>query len=609
MKPILFDDATAPVSESSPAPQGDAAASGPSQSTQARVPESEFMPGPSDDGSFLPSVEGFDDAGPSAGEGAAASADGERRQRGPHGRRRRGRADRPPRESESAVPIAADAGAPVLLAGEGDDVNALAMAEQPLAPSVLERGRRAAKQALNAQSDKLHKVLADAGIGSRRDMEELIVAGRVSVNGQPAHVGQRIMPSDQIRINGKPLNTRRPTGRPPRVLLYHKPAGEIVSQDDPQARPSVFDKLPKVSGGRWIAVGRLDFNTEGLLVLTTSGELANRLMHPRFEVEREYAVRLIGELSAEQRERLLSGVELEDGPARFSRLEDAGGQGVNHWYRAVIAEGRNREVRRIFEALGMQVSRLIRIRFGSVQLPRALSRGRFQELAPAWVEAWLHDLGIGADEARDARAASPGRKAGGAKRGKAARPGQSQGSRQPDPMASTASYFAQDGNGPRRGGKPGRSGGGNRQPDPMASTVNYIAQDGNVARRSGPRAGGGLGGGQGGTGGRAGGRRQPDPMTSTVNYIAQDPNGPRRGKPGGRTGGYAGGTSGGLPGNRLGGGKPGGKNGRSAGSRQPDPMTSTVNYIARGHGTGPRGGMGGGGAGTFRRPKGRSGPG
>jgi len=346
----------------------------------------------------------------------------------------------------------------------------------------------------------------------------------VSVNGQPAHVGQRIMPSDQVRVNGKPLMTRRQTGRPPRVLLYHKPAGEIVSQDDPQSRPSVFDKLPRVSGGRWIAVGRLDFNTEGLLVLTTSGELANRLMHPRFEVEREYAVRLLGELSQEQRERLLQGVELEDGPARFSRLEDAGGQGVNHWYRAVIAEGRNREVRRIFEALGMQVSRLIRIRYGAVQLPRALSRGRFQELAPAWVEAWLHDLGVGAGEVT-ARGAAPARKMGnGPKRGKPG--GRGTGPRQPDPMASTVSYLTQESGGPRRGkpggGKPARTGGGPRQPDPMASTVHYLAQDPNAARRGRPA---------GSKPGRPSGvPRQPDPMTSTVNYIARGHGaGPRAG--------------------------------------------------------------------------------
>jgi 23S rRNA pseudouridine2605 synthase len=635
MKSTMSDDALAPIPAISPTPQGDAALNRTAEAALARTSDSDsdLVPRPASEEpvALRDDQRGAQETG--AGDGAGAEAgpangEGERRHRGPHGRRRRGRERTAPREADGTVQTVADESLPpILLAGEGDEVNVLAMAEQPLDHAVLERGRRAAKQALNAQSDKLHKVLADAGIGSRRDMEELIVAGRVSVNGQPAHVGQRIMPSDQVRINGKPLNTRRQAGRAPRVLLYHKPAGEIVSQDDPQARPSVFDKLPKVSGGRWIAVGRLDFNTEGLLVLTTSGELANRLMHPRFEVEREYAVRLIGELSMEQRERLLTGVELEDGPARFSRLEDAGGQGINHWYRAVIAEGRNREVRRIFEALGMQVSRLIRIRFGSVQLPRALSRGRFQELAPAWVEAWLHDLGVGTEEVRNARSGPPGRKPGGPKRGKSGRPGagQGQGPRQPDPMASTASYFAQDGNAPRRGvpgGKTSRPG-GNRQPDPMASTVNYIAQDGNGPRRSGPRSGprnggfgAGPGGGQGGPSGRAGGRRQPDPMTSTVNYIAQDPNGPRRGKPGGRPGGFSGGPSGNLSGNNLGGpmggpmgSRAGAKSGRPGGSRQPDPMTSTVNYIARGHGTGPRGGGGGGaGPGGFRRPKGRSGP-
>jgi len=453
--------------------------------------------------------------GPDSESGSEAGVEtvaSERRQhRGPHGRRRRGRVERAPREA--VLGAAAAGGEPQAqvppLAGEGDEVNGLAMADQPLPQSLLERGRRAAKVAASAQSDKLHKVLADAGIGSRRDMEELIVAGRVSVNGQPAHVGQRVLPTDQVRINGKPLHTRRQPGRPPRVLLYHKPAGEIVSQDDPQGRPSVFEKLPKVSGGRWIAVGRLDFNTEGLLLLTTSGELANRLMHPRFEVEREYAVRLLGELTPEQRNQLLEGLTLEDGVARFSRLEDAGGQGANHWYRAVISEGRNREVRRMFEALGMQVSRLIRIRYGAVQLPRSLSRGRFLELAPVWVEAWLHDLGIGADEVRSR--ASTGRKPGGPKTGKPGhRPG---GMRQPDPLASTAGYFSQDPKGMSRGnrtGKPGRPGGG-RSPDPMASTVNYLAQDAYGSRRD-PQAN---------KVGRPGANRQPDPMTSTVNYIAR----------------------------------------------------------------------------------------
>jgi 23S rRNA pseudouridine2605 synthase len=611
MNPIPSDDAeTAPTPEPGAKPHDEASPARPLAAAPVQPEENHFAPDAADgqpmaDEDFEDEVNG--NVMPGQAQAGAGQAVGERRQRGPHGRRRRGRGERPVREAEAA-PSGVEFGAPqVPLAGEGDDVNAMAMAEHPLAPAVLERGRRAAKQALNAQTDKLHKVLADAGIGSRRDMEELIVAGRVSVNGQPAHVGQRILPSDQIRINGKPLNTRRQAGRVPRVVLYHKPSGEIVTQDDPEGRPTVFEKLPKVSGGGWVAVGRLDFNTEGLLLLTTSGELANRLMHPRFEVEREYAIRLLGELSQEQRERLLAGVDLEDGPARFARLEDAGGQGANHWYRAVIAEGRNREVRRMCEAVGLQVSRLIRIRYGSVQLPRALARGRFQELAPAWVEAWLHDLGLAGEEGRGPRAAAPGRKPGGPQRGKPGR----QGPRQPDPMGGTPGFFAADGNSAQRGNRNSRPG-GNRQPDPMASTVNYIAQDGKLPRR-GPRTGfGGAGGmgGMGGPGGRSpgpGGRRQPDPMTSTVNYIAQDPNAPRRGKPGGRPGGFGGG----LGGNKLGlpaGPRGSGKGGRAPASRQPDPMTSTVNYIARGHGTGMRSG-GGAGAGGFRRPKGRSGQG
>lgn len=341
------------------------------------------------------------------------------------------------------------------LAGEGEEINPDAMPNTPLARDLLERGRRASKQAQSAQSDKLHKVLADAGIGSRRDMEELIIAGRVSVNGQPAHIGQRVMPSDQVRVNGKPL-TRRQPGKAPRVLLYHKPAGEIVSQDDPEKRPTVFEKLPKVSGGRWVPVGRLDFNTEGLLVFTTSGELANRLMHPRYEVEREYAIRVLGELTSEHKQKLLEGVTLEDGPARFSRLDDAGGQGANHWYRGVIAEGRNREVRRIFEAVGLEVSRLIRIRYGAVQLPRSLARGRWSELSPEWVQAWVHDLGMAAEELRGRGNGGGGgqRQQQGRKGGKPQRNGPP---RQPDPMTSTVSYI-QAGHGQPGGARMGRGG-------------------------------------------------------------------------------------------------------------------------------------------------------
>lgn len=245
------------------------------------------------------------------------------------------------------------------------------------------RDARAARALPDEDAPKLHKLLADAGIGSRREMEELIIAGRVSVNGQPAHVGQRIGPTDQIRVNGRPLRVRlaQQQARAPKVLLYHKQPGEICSRDDPGQRATVFERLPKVKAGRWVAVGRLDFNTEGLLIFTTSGEIANKLMHPRYGWEREYAVRILGRVDDATRERLLEGVPLEDGPAAFSAIEDVGGDGANHWYRVVISEGRNREVRRIFEAVGLTVSRLVRIRFGPIGLPRGLARGRWVELS------------------------------------------------------------------------------------------------------------------------------------------------------------------------------------------------------------------------------------
>ena len=248
---------------------------------------------------------------------------------------------------------------------------------------------------LTAEDDapKLHKVLAEAGLGSRRDMEDLIIAGRVSVNGEPAHTGQRILPTDQVRINGKLLQ-RKVTKRPPRVLVYHKPAGEIVSNSDPEGRPSVFDRLPSMKAAKWLAVGRLDFNTEGLLLFTTSGDLANRLMHPRYGIEREYAVRTLGELEEGMRQKLLAGVELGDGLAQFSKIVDGGGEGVNKWYRVVIGEGRNREVRRMFEAVGLTVSRLIRTRYGSLTLSRGLKRGRWEELDEHAVRALLNASGL-----------------------------------------------------------------------------------------------------------------------------------------------------------------------------------------------------------------------
>ena len=240
---------------------------------------------------------------------------------------------------------------------------------------------------------KLHKVLADAGVGSRREMEELILAGRVSVNGTPAHIGQRISHSDQVKVNGKPIRIQLDPP-PVRVLAYHKPAGEIVTKSDPQQRITVFQQLPSVKVGRWITVGRLDVSTEGLLIFTTSGELANRLMHPRSEIEREYAVRVFGELTPEALQKMRDGVELDDGPAHFDNILEAGGEGANRWWRVTLKEGRNREVRRIFDAVGVTVSRLIRIRYGIVALPPGLKRGQSADLSAESVTELMASVGL-----------------------------------------------------------------------------------------------------------------------------------------------------------------------------------------------------------------------
>ena len=239
----------------------------------------------------------------------------------------------------------------------------------------------APKRVLMAQPEtpKLHKVLAQAGLGSRLEMEQLILEGRISVNAEPAHIGQRIQFGDNVKVNGKPIRVRIDPP-PPRVIAYHKPVGEVVTHDDPQNRPTVFRRLPKLFQGKWQSVGRLDLNTEGLLLLTSSGELANRLMHPRFGLEREYAIRVLGALNNEEKKRLLDGVTLDDGLAHFTSIEAGGGEGANCWYKVTLSEGRNREVRRMFEAVGHAVSRLIRIRYGAMVLPRGLKRGAFVEL-------------------------------------------------------------------------------------------------------------------------------------------------------------------------------------------------------------------------------------
>ena len=250
---------------------------------------------------------------------------------------------------------------------------------------------------MNEQGEKLQKVLAQAGFGSRRTMEEWIAAGRVSVNGDPATLGMRVVEGDLIKAERRTIRVGE-REHAIRVLLYHKPEGEIVSRDDPEKRTSVFDKLPKLRGQKWIAVGRLDFNTSGLLIFTTSGELANHLMHPRFEVEREYAVRVQGTMTeAQMNQALKEGVDLEDGPVKFEKLEDEGGEGFNHWYRVMLKEGRNRVVRRTFDALGLPVSRLMRVRFGIINLPPRLRRGMTSELGEEEIAQILDWAGIAAD--------------------------------------------------------------------------------------------------------------------------------------------------------------------------------------------------------------------
>lgn len=334
----------------------------------------------------------------------------------------------------------------------------------------------------DAESPKLHKVLAQAGLGSRLEMEQLILEGRISVNGEPAHIGQRIRFGDAIKVNGQPVRVRI-APPPPRVLAYHKPAGEVVSHDDPQNRPTVFRRLPKLLNGKWQSVGRLDINTEGLLLLTSSGELANRLMHPRFGLQREYAVRVLGALSAEEKRRLLDGVTLDDGMAQFSSIEDGGGEGANCWYRVTIGEGRNREVRRMLEAVGHAVSRLIRIRYGAVMLPRGLRRGAWLELDSRDIERLTAATGM--PEHRSDASARPGTRR--------AKPGSQPAPKQGQPgMPAGKAGRPQVARGKRSG--PPTKGQGQGQPDPMKTSYGYIGQDA-LQRRRDDQAGRGKAGG------------------------------------------------------------------------------------------------------------------
>lgn len=377
------------------------------------------------------------------------------------------------------------------------------------------------KRVLSAQPEtpKLHKVLAQAGMGSRLEMEKLILEGRISVNAEPAHIGQRIQFGDTVKVNGKPVRVRIDPP-PPRVIAYHKPAGEVVTHDDPQNRPTVFRRLPKLFQGKWQSVGRLDLNTEGLLLLTSSGELANKLMHPRFGLEREYAVRVLGALNNEEKKRLLEGVVLEDGVAQFGSIEAGGGEGANCWYRVTISEGRNREVRRMFEAVGHAVSRLIRIRYGAMVLPRGLKRGAFVELDEN--DIWALTSAVTRSESRaDPRGDTvhPGKSAGeggdaprrasrgnerarsGGERSRnpgAGSGGAGPGSRFGKPGAGGAQGQRRRDDSPPRGDRPS----GGAQPDPMKTSFGYIGSDSLTRQRQeqGPRRSGG--------GGNAGGQRR-----------------------------------------------------------------------------------------------------
>lgn len=350
------------------------------------------------------------------------------------------------------------------------------------------------------ESPKLHKVLAQAGMGSRLEMEQLIMEGRITVNNEPAHIGQRVQFGDHVKVNGKPIRFRIEPP-PTRVIAYHKPAGEVVTHDDPQNRPTVFRKLPKLFQGKWQSVGRLDLNTEGLLLFTSSGELANNLMHPRFGLEREYAVRVLGGLNPEEKQRLLSGVQLGDGMAQFGSIEEGGGEGSNCWYRVTISEGRNREVRRMFEAVGHAVSRLIRIRYGAMVLPRGLKRG-------AWMELDAIDIGqltraalirpvqdSTSEDGKVAPANGERRPRGPGTPLRSGRPGgRGPGARSGD-VASVPNPVGTGQKRPGRAALPSPA-----QPDPMKTAFGYIGADSFSRQRE--EAGKKRGGGSGSRGGR-----------------------------------------------------------------------------------------------------------
>jgi 23S rRNA pseudouridine2605 synthase len=531
--------------------------------------------------------------------------------------RRRGRKDWPSREpinQGSVVTRLNDDGTPAppvsaqaverfaqVLAGDFDmEPVAAETLEQPQdaeSTAADESPEAATKRVLQAEADapKLHKVLAQAGVGSRRDMEAMILDGQITVNGEAAHIGQRISFGDHIKVKGKPIRVRI-VPPAPRILAYHKPVGEVVTHDDPEHRPTVFRRLPRLEQGKWQSVGRLDLNTEGLLLFTNSGDLANQLMHPRFGVEREYAVRVMGTLSAESKAKLLAGVSVEGQPASFQSIEDGGGEGVNHWYRVVITEGRNREVRKLFDTVGLTVSRLMRIRYGTVVLPRGLKRGVWVDLDDADVRI-IRQLAGGNDRSREQEQPRQEGRGQPQDRGPMNGRNSNHNDRQGPRHQNNPQNRQNQPRGPVRNDRNDRGGprgdraqaGYNQQahaapardfegdedldfdpskiPNPLEQTFDKRF----VQRPRSPAGGAGFGRGGGGfgAGGSApprhqggnqngGGSREPDPLQTSMGYLGADAYHGRKGGGGGGRGGNRGGGGFGRGGNGGGGGGGGG---------------------------------------------------
>lgn len=442
------------------------------------------------------------------------------------------------------------------------------------------------KRVLRPEPDapKLQKVLAQSGVGSRRDIEQMIEDGRITVNGEAAHIGQRVSYGDQVKVGGKPIRIRI-APQPARILAYHKPVGEVVTHDDPQGRPTVFRRLPRLQNGKWMSVGRLDLNTEGLLLFTTSGDLANQLMHPRFGVEREYAVRVLGTLPESAKAKLLEGVNIEGQIASFKSIENGGGEGVNHWYRVVITEGRNREVRKLFEAVGLAVSRLIRVRYGAIVLPRGLKRGVWVELGESDVRAVKSLAGFDRPDnfQKGGRNGKPqgqgqgqgqqgGQQGQGNFKGKQGGHGQQGNGRDRDRDGRGPQGQGQGGYGPQGGNQGGNQGGRNQNqnrqqqarppvdnrppqggdhhddfdhigpiPNPLEQTFDKRFAKGSKRITQGFGRPDHEGANRAPSGEKKGGPRQPDPLQTSVGYIGADAYFNKVGGRSGRGGGGGGG--------------------------------------------------------------------